>query len=171
MIRSPSGTDVKRRPSRLLSLLGTLLVSVVMVVLLLSAAEKAIQLDGFQRALAQRTVLPQPAIRGVSLGVVLVELLVSLGWFLGLWPRWAVYFGLTLLAAYTFAFWLQQRYDHLPECHCIILIDRFFARQDKTRYELYRNGILMVILVTGMLMLRQRSPSSWSLVHALEQRP
>ncbi len=121
----------------------------LMLLLLIAALLKAADLTGFEHALATWPFVPRVLLLPFALAIVNIELAISLGWLLRLYPRIAfagaaVGFGFSTAMLLRFVGAAEP-----PLCGCFGLLERHWSSMKTAEHLAARNGVLFIVLLVG----------------------
>lgn len=137
------------------ALVGGLAVHSVMGLLLISSAEKAIDIDSFVASLHDWRLPDGVPTIIVAFIVINAQLLLAGLWFLNIKRRAVVIAATSMLSLYS-AYYSWLSIDGTPpQCNCIHLIDQYFQSKHAARYIMIRNTILVCVLVGGWTLTRR----------------
>lgn len=137
---------------RILHFAGRALAALVMIVLLVSALGKLVDLGAFRASLDSWTLIPERLFAPMTIAVPLIELMVATAWIVGLHRRAASWFAAGMIVTFTATYAAHLQWASPPECNCFGLIVSYEGGQMLSKNLLARNTVLLGMLaVAGIL--------------------
>jgi len=129
----------------------------VMALLLLSGADKFLNLERFSHSLSTWELVPSAVARVAVVAVPAIEVAMPLAWFLRAGSRRVLALAVCLLlVAYTAVLVGHLLTARAPDCDCLGLITRHFQALSEARIAAIRNAVLIGLCVPGFVVKETR---------------
>ncbi|MFN7021854.1 MAG: MauE/DoxX family redox-associated membrane protein [Phycisphaerales bacterium] len=120
---------------------------VVMMVLLVSGAGKLLEWTTFRLSLETWLLMPNGLRAVVAVALPASEIVIALAWMLNLSRRKAAAAAVVAVASYTAFYGMHVVFSEPPACRYIALIERYWAGRVLGERIMYRNAMLLCLVV------------------------
>lgn len=128
---------------------GVWVIGAVMAVIGGAGLLKAVDLPVFLDTVETWTLLGPVTRWTAVIGLPPAEMLMAMLWFAGVRRTWIEASAASLLVVFGLAYGLHLLLAKPPSCGCFGLVDEYFKSLSEGRGALWRNGIMLALLITG----------------------